>query len=247
MNKVLFLIISTLFTTLLLAQPSNTLSGKFLGSKKNTYSSFDFKGNGFVVINENINGEYFHENDSLFIFTGVDVAIYEVSKAKLRGISQWVKKETLKQIDSEEGVYFPNPKRAKWLKEYYTNNYLIQYKVEDSDEKIQMILSEMDSINERLCKEGFDLGCVQNFSYLTLQLMIDNFQTVDKSSTKFDQLKAIAQRVIELNNPDGYGLMYSYYVMKDEENKGEEFLEKGLSEGSQLCLKLSLDRLSLEQ
>lgn len=220
------------------AQPKNDLVGIYEGGKKNTYSSFEFRGNGYVRINESLNGEYFHENDSLYIFTGIDVAIYEISKAKLKGLSQWVKNESLKLTRDGEGVHFPNPQRANWLKSYYLNNYFIPTVDQQSEEQISDILNRMNEINHHLCTEGLDLGCVQNFSYLLMQYD-ENLQS--PSNGYWTSLFQLAQRVIQLGNSDGYGLMYSYHLLRDETELAEKVLNQGVDLGSQLCLKLLLD------
>lgn len=227
-----------LINGLVFAQPKNSLIGRFEGGKKNTYSSFDFKGDGYVKINQSLIGEYFHENDTLFVFTGIDVAIYEISKSKLKGLSQWVKNETLKLTLEDEGVYFPNQQRAIWLKEYYLNNFFIPTDKEQTEEQIQTILEAMNQTNYKLCMEGLDLGCVQNFSYLLMQYE----ETESNISNEYwSHLFQLSERVIHLGNPDGYGLMYSYHLLRDEAELAENVLNKGVDLGSQLCLKLLLD------
>lgn len=220
------------------SQPSNELTGRFEGPKKNTYSSFEFNGNGFVRINQSINGEYFHENDSLFIFSGVDVALYEVSKSRLKGISQWVKNESLKLVKQPKDVFFPNSQRAIWLKRYYRNNYFLSYSDQQTEEEINEALTAMDSINHTLCMEGLDLGCMQNFSYLLMQFKEGN---QDYSEAYWTQLDQLANRVIALGNPDGYGLKYTYHLLRDELDLATSVLNQGVDLGSQLCLKLLLD------
>lgn len=235
--------------TILSAQPRNDLKGTYVGNSKYTYNRIDLLGNGKSLINEDIVSEYYHENDSLFIFVNMDVSIYSIEKSKLKGITKWQKNENLKLVSKAEKndeITFEPSQRANWLKRFYINNSQLKLSKLMDNGMLPLYFEEINQENKSLCEEGFDLGCVQNFSYLTLQLLDQDSQSVDNTSGHFDQLKSIAQRVIDLQNPDGYGLMYSYYVMKDEETIGEEFLDKGLSEGSQLCLKLSMDKLSLQ-
>lgn len=232
------------------AQPRNDLKGIYAGNSKYTYNRIELFGNGKSVINKEIPAEYYHENDSLFVFVDMNVSIYLIEKRNIKGITKWQKNENLKLISKAEKndeITFEPSQRANWLKRFYLNNSQSKLSKLMDDGLLPLHFEQINLENKLLCDEGFDLGCIQNFSYLTLQLLNHDYQTVDKNAIEFDQLKNIAQRVIDLNNPDGYGLMYSYYVMKDEEKKGEEYLDKGMSEGSQLCLKLSLDKFSLSQ
>lgn len=231
------------------SQPRNDLKGIYQGNSKYTYNLLELLGNGKAIINNDIASEYFHENDSLFVFVDMNVSIYSIEKSKLKGLTKWQKNENLKLVSKSEindEIEFEPNQRADWLKRFYLNNSQLKLSKLMDNGLLPLHFEDINKNNKILCDEGFDLGCVQNFSYLTLQLLNQDYTTVNNNSSEFDELKTIAQRVIDLKNPDGYGLMYSYYVMKDQETKGEDFLEKGLSEGSQLCLKLSMDKLSLE-
>ena len=228
---------------LLNAQPRNDIIGKFIGNTKNIYHHLDFQGKGFVKINNEFNGEFYYENDSLFVFTGTDIAIYKIEKGKLVGLSEWVKKETLKLQKNliVNDISFPEwDQRAIWLKAFYQNNNQLQLKDLVNIDDLENHFKQVNAKNEQLCAEGFDLACIQNYSFLLMK--ITTSKDLPNQEELYLQLKKIATKVIDLGNADGYGLLYSYYVLRDEEEKGIEYLDIGLEKGSQLCLKLSLDK-----
>ncbi|MBF0598258.1 hypothetical protein [Faecalibacter rhinopitheci] len=227
------------------AQPKNDLSGEFIGNSKYLNNNFIFFENGKMLVNKEFPAEYYYENDSLFIFRNMEIAVYKLEKNKLVGLSKWEKNQTLKSKKSSlisiNQIDLSNP-RAEWLKRFYKNNVQREISIFSNDQQSIKDLILRNEENIKLCQEGFDLGCIQNFSFLTHQLMNRN-QNEENYKVDFETLKLIAQQVIELGNSDGYGLMYSYFVMNDQENMGEKYLELGLELGSQLCLKLSMDKL----
>lgn len=227
------------------AQPKNDLSGEFIGNSKYLNNNFIFFENGKMLVNKEFTAEYYYENDSLFIFRNMEIAVYKLEKNKLVGLSKWEKNQTLKSKKSSlisiNQIDLSNP-RAEWLKRFYKNNVQREISIFSNDQQSIKDLILRNEENIKLCQEGFDLGCIQNFSFLTHQLMNRN-QNEENYKVDFETLKLIAQQVIELGNSDGYGLMYSYFVMNDQENMGEKYLELGLELGSQLCLKLSMDKL----
>lgn len=232
----------------LFAQPKNALTGEYAGHEKYAHHNFVFMGNGKVFINREIQAEFYYENDSLFIFKDMDISIYKMEKNKLIGLTPWEKNQTLKlkknTVDVINPIEMVHP-RADWLKRFYKNNAQSRLSEMMDNGELALHFKAINEENERLCFEGFDLGCIQNYSFLTLQLMNEQ-ETVDTHKSEFLQLKHLAERVIQLGNPDGYGLLYSYFVMKDEESLGEEYLELGLALGSQLCIKLSLDKMKID-
>lgn len=229
------------------AQPKNNLQGTYIGNEKNMIHHLNFMGNGKVKVNHDNVAEYYHENDSLFVFVNMDVAVYAIQKSKLKGISEWEKNQILKLIpnkNSNDNIEFEENGRAILLKRFNQNNSRFKLQNLMDNGNYALYFDEIDAENKALCDEGLDLGCIQNFSFLTLQLTIED--QINKESSRFKELETIAKQVIALGNPDGYGLLYSYYVMSDEEDKGNEYLDKGLDLGSQLCLKLSLEKLKID-
>ena len=242
MKNILHLILF-LISLICFAQPQNNLEGLYKGNKKNMYSELDFMGNGYVKINQFNIGEYFHENDSLFVLTGNDVAIYSIQENKIKGISEWIKKEELKlySIHSKSNVsIFNTNQRAELIKKYYLTNFRIQ--LEETDNKLVLVdqLNQINWNNSQLCEQGLDLGCIQNFSYLTVLLQS---QVVEDHEKTLQDMYDLANRVIALKNADGYGLLFTYFLLKDDEQNADKNLEIGVEKGSQLCMLLSMEKL----
>lgn len=237
------------FTLIMLkAQPQNNLIGVYEGNNDYMYNRMEFLGNGKVKVNKDIKGEYYHENDSLFVFIDLELSTYRLKDNELIGMSVWendqvlkLNKKSLKNYKNAEG----DVQRAYWMKRFNSNFSRINLAHSLDRGDLPVFFQKIQNENEELCSEGFDLACIHSFSFTTLQMIQDDsdLQTVNSYYVK---LKSIAERVIELNNPDGYGLLYSFYVMKDREKEGEEFLEQGMKLGSELCLKISLDKMKSE-
>ncbi len=247
--KLLSVVFLFFFTFIMLkAQPKNDLVGLYEGSNHYMYNRFEFLGNGKVKVNKDLKGEYYHENDSLFVFVDLELSVYHLEKDEIVGRSVWeneqrlkLQKKSLKNKKYEQG----DEQRAIWMKRFNANFSKINLAHSLDRGDLPVFFQKIQNENESLCSEGFDLACIHSFSFTTLQMIQDDTddQTVNSYYAK---LKEIAERVIELNNPDGYGLLYSFYVLKDKQQEGEEFLEKGMSLGSDLCMKISLDKMKSE-
>lgn len=228
------------------AQPKNDWTGEYTGNKKFMNQKLLFLGNGKVRINDEIDGEFFYENDSLFVFRNSETSIYKIDKSSITGLSKWEKNNTLKLKKNSNSqinlIEMENP-RANWLKRFYKINDELKVEKYNNLQDLVEAYKTMDIENQELCNEGFDLACIQNFSFIAHLLMNENqLENID-----FNHLKDIAEKVIALGNSDGYGLMYSYFVMNDQENLGEHYLEQGLELGSQLCLKLSIEKMQNQE
>lgn len=224
------------------AQPQNNLEGLYKGNKKYIYNELEFLGNGYVKINQTRMGEYFHENDYLYVITGTDVAIFIIQKNKLRGVSEWIKKNELKLINEtskSNSSIFNDNNRAELLKKYYINNNQITINSLNHNTTILDHLNHINQINSQLCEDGLDLGCIQNFSYLTM--LVQNQKGEDQEKT-FQHMLDLANRIIFLKNTDGYGLLFTYYLLKGDEFEAEKYLDKGIELGSELCMILSMEK-----
>lgn len=106
-------------------KPDNALQG-YYGIKGNggLYGSFNFDGNGKVLIGDMAHGDYFTRNDSLIIYPDKDIFIFKIKGKELHGISTWVENEVWKfNKDSISVNNRKNPelsqKKAELLAEYY--------------------------------------------------------------------------------------------------------------------------------
>lgn len=206
-------------------------------------SSLKFLENGKVNIN-NINSvDYYYENDSIYVINGEELALFSLNKNKLKSLSSWNSKDELKLVNSLD--YFQNNDsiqniRSNLIKQYISNNYNLHLKNVSLDNSNEDLLFSINSKNVELCEEGLDLACIQYYSFL-----MSKHETIleEEKSLSLEQLYNLSNKVIKMGNPDGYGLLFSYYILRDEQEIGEIYLEKGLNLGSQLCMILSLEKL----
>jgi len=228
------------------AQPRNDWTGEYTGNKNLLNHKLVFLGNGKVNINDEMEGEFFYENDSLFVFRNAETSIFKIEKSALIGLSKWEKNNSLKlkkNSNPSRNLTQLDNSRAQWLKRFYKINKELNIQNYENLQELVEAYKEIDKENQQLCNEGFDLACIQNFSFITHLLMNEN----QVENFDFNHLKNIAEKVIQLGNSDGYGLMYSYFVMNDQEYLGEQYLEQGLELGSQLCLKLSIEKMKNQE
>ncbi|QES93083.1 hypothetical protein F0358_10360 [Empedobacter brevis] len=253
--KKLFLL-ATLFmvSTLFAQQATNTLEGVFTTKAKDElYNPFKFDGKGKVTINEfgEDGYEFFERNDSVVIFVEKTVFIFKKEKNQLKGISDWVDKKVyksnLKSLENKRQTDSKLAQRANWMAQNYDinfkNNATFLFDL-DENSLIQK-LKENEAANAKLCKEGFDESCKVVFAYKFAEESGGVFETLnaaDELKLKPNkELEQLAQRVIDLGNPDGYGLFYTYYYFTGEKEKAEQFLQKGLDLGSPYCNEISIN------
>ncbi len=254
-----YLLFTSIFVAIsLFAQEvTNTMQGTFnTKAKDELYNPLVFDGKGKVTITEfDENGyEFFERNDSVIIFVEKTVFIFKKEKNQLKGISDWVDnkvyKSALKSFQNQLQTDTQLAQRAKWLSQHYDLNLKNTadwiFNLDEAMLQEKLIQNEKD--NQVLCDEGFDEGCKIVFSYKMAEQTGGMMEMLEKSEAGIEikikpnkTIEKLAQRVIDLGNPDGYGLFYSYYYFTGEEEKAEEFLQKGLDLGSAYCSELSLN------
>lgn len=254
MKKLFFLTTLFMVSTLFGQQATNTLEGVFTTkSKDELYNPFKFDGKGKVTINEfgEDGYEFFERNDSVVIFVEKTVFIFKKEKNQLKGISDWVDKKVyksnLKSIENKPQSDSKLAQRANWMAKNYDINFKnnASYLFDFDEESLNQKLKENEAANAQLCKEGFDESCKIVFAYKFAEQSGGVFETLSETEElklrPNKELEQLAQRVLDLGNPDGYGLFYTYYYFTGEKEKAEEFLQKGLDLGSKYCTEISLN------
>ena len=241
-------------TIMVFAQENkNTLLGSFNSkNKKSIYSSFHFDGNGKVSINEMDQYDFFERNDSIIILVDKTYFIFQKQKNnELKGISEWVDGDVLKSKDKTFQYADNNPtksKRANNLSKYFEINYsdMMNYLAE-GDGSFDSLLRDLKKKNEVLCQDNLDLSCIQVF-VMTLTEDMGGFDAFINSETQVlkskpnPTLEKLGQKVIQLGNAEGYGLLSQYYEFINEPEKAQSFKEIGLEKGCKLCLELEMNQ-----
>lgn len=250
-----FLIAAIFISNLLFAQQiTNTLSGTFkTKAKDELYNPFTFDGKGRVAIGEfdEVGYEFTERNDSVVIFVEKTVFIFKKEKNQLKGISDWVDKKVYKSdIKSFSNTQQSDAKlaqRAKFLAQHYDLNFKnnATFLFDLDENSLNQKIKQNEIANEKLCNEGFDESCKIVFAYKFSEQSGGFFETLTNADNikikPNKELEKLAQKVIDLGNPDGYGLFYTYYYFTGNKAKAEQNLQKGLDLGSPYCAELSLN------
>ena len=217
---------------------SNNINGYFKNTKKdNLYSSIHFNGDGHAIINDAYAAEYFIQDDLLYVFPDKSVFIFEVEKNKIKGILNWVDKQTFKETsvpaNDEYEIFFEtytiNP---ILLQQFYSYNY-----TEKTDEiswfafeKPEEYLNEM----QKLCDQGLTSACGALFGMKYIEAtggfenLFENQQILENK-----ELEKIAQKMISLEDGRGYALLGSYFLALGNIEKAKEILTEGSEKGNQ--------------
>jgi hypothetical protein len=259
MKKLLFLATVFIASSLFAQEVTNTLSGTFKSKKKDDlYSPLVFDGKGKVLIGEfdEVGNEYFERNDSVVVFVEKTFFIFKKDKNQLKGISDWVDKSTYKSnLKSFDNTAQSDPqlsKRANFLAKHYDLNFKNNSNIlfEMDEQSLTKKLKENELGNEKLCNEGFDESCKIVFAYKFSEQSGGIFETLNNAENlkikPNKELENLAKKVIDLGNPDGYGLFYTYYFFTGDKKKAEENLQKGLDLGSLYCHEISMNIATAE-
>nr|WP_315028700.1 hypothetical protein [uncultured Chryseobacterium sp.] len=240
MKKKLFLAILSLSGYILSAQEAdNSLQGYYKANNDNSlYHSFNFDGNGKVLISDMDYGDYFTRNDSLIIYPDKSIFIFKIKKGKLSGISNWVEKGVwVPKRDSSEVNNRHNPvaakKKAQLLSEYYDKTKSSS----GSDFDFEALLSGKTSgVNEELCNKGLAKACMNLFGLKMMQytpgLLSDPAKIPSKKIKPHPELIALSKKIIDLGEPEGYTVLGSYYYTLGLKEKAFKTWEDGAKNGS---------------
>ncbi|ASK29354.1 hypothetical protein CEY12_04240 [Chryseobacterium sp. T16E-39] len=240
MKKELLYIILFLFSCILSAQGAdNSLQGYYKAVNDQTlYGSFNFDGNGKVLISDMDYGDYFTRNDSLIIYPDKSIFIFKIKKGKLSGISDWVEKGVwnLKK-DSSEINNRRNPvdavKKAQLLAEYYDKTK----SPSKSDLDFEALVSGKTSvINEELCNKGLAKACMNLFGLKMMEytpgLFGDPAKIAAKKLKPHPELIALSKKIVDLGEPEGYTVLGSYYYTIGLKDKAFKTWDEGEKNGS---------------
>ena len=231
---------------------TNTLKADFKTKSKDAlYSYINFDGEGNADISGYNTYPYFERNDSVVILVDKSAFVLKKVKNELVGVSDWIEgnkyKSNLKQLNSVPQTNQELLKKAELYSDYYTTNYIKVANLftdELNEDVYEKMMDQLIQNNDNLCKRDLDLGCIQLFSLkMTKEMggvsaalnLSEDF--VFKPNKYFEDL---GQKVINLGNPQGYGLLASYYTLTRDKQKADEMVEKGIEEGCELCLTIAL-------
>lgn len=216
---------------------SNNINGYFKNTKKdNLYSSIHFNGKGHAIINDAYPAEYFIQDNLLYIFPDKSVFIFEVEKNKIKGVSNWVEKQTFKEAtvptnEEYEIIFEAYTIDPNLLQQFYSYNYN-----EKTDEVSWFAFEEPEEyLNEmqKLCDKGLTLACGALFGmkYIEATGGFENlFENQQISENK--ELEKIAQKMVNLGDGRGYTLLGSYFLSLGNTEKAKEVLTIGSEKGN---------------
>lgn len=232
----------------------NNIAGKFItNDTTQIYSNFSFDNNGKVIISDLGQGDYFVKDDTVIIFPDKDIFKFLYKDGVLVGISGWV--ENGRWTLTQEAV--PNRRtndllaknNAQLLFEYYQKTRLEINPMDILfDESIkQRYMTDLESLcNRKLvraCKELFGMETVNAMGGIGNVLSKGAIGTIADSS----RLLGIANKVVAVDSAEGYHLLSLYYMMSNQEDKGERYLNKSMEMGNRdaaiTSLKVELARM----
>lgn len=240
MKKRLLFILLFLSSYIISAQDAdNSIQGYYKATNDKTfYTSFNFDGNGKVLISDMDYGDYFTRNDSLIIYPDKSIFIFKIKKGKLTGISNWVEKGVwITKKDSSEINNRKDPgtarKKAQLLAEYYDKTK----SPSKSDLDFEALLSgKTAGINEELCNKGLAKACMNLFGLKMMEYTPELLSSPEKIASKkikpHPELIALSKKIIDLGEPEGYTVLGSYYYTLGLREKAFKTWDEGEKKGS---------------
>lgn len=242
-----------IMTTAQAQKINNDLSGYYLAQDETQlYSFFIFDGNGKVDITGMGDGDFFSKDDTLIIFPDKSIFKFKIEKDRITGVSDWVKdgvwirQDTLTE-DKRTNSQLAQQK-AVLLNDYYRQtrmggNDLSLLFDEDAGSRYQKTLEE-------LCSKGLAKACMELFGLRLMNEMggmgavLTNTHTTTLKNNP--ELVALANKVIDMGEPEGHTLLAKYwYALGDKEKAAAEF-DAAIAAGSKTAALTQLG-LSLEE
>lgn len=233
---------------------SNNLKGTYTTKNKSAmYSSFHFDGNGKVKVNDYEDEYIFYEkNDSIFILVDKSpFVMVKNSKGVLKGITHWIENENFKS-STKNFEYAPsNSNHQRYLQlldQYYVLNFDKGFDLilEAQPDHRMATIEEIQLGNKKICDQDFELACVQEFAYRLTNMLggLESYLNGTPVEVKDDKgLLDLGKKIIRLGNPDGYGLIASYYMALGDEEQSNNYLNQGLENGCKICLEMEMNKM----
>jgi len=229
----------------------NNIQGYYQAkSDSNMYSFFEFDGNGKVNITGIGTGDYFIKGDSLIIYPDKSIFKFKIKNNTLVGVSNWVNKETWIRKDTVVANNRKNEaaskKKAALLHEYY--------KISSEKMALEMMMDDTAAKTKKekiskLCNDGLSKACMDYFGILLIEdqgmdaLLHPEKNTKPKPLNK--EIVSLGNKIIALDEPEGYTLLGTYYFILGQKEKATEQWNKGVEKGSQKSA-MALFQLEME-
>lgn len=237
---------------------SNNLTGYFKTNNEDAlYTSIHLNGNGHALISDGFSAEYFQKDDTLYVFPDKSVFIFKIEKDKLKGISEWVDKQTYKSSkvptnDDYERNFNTYNIDPNLLYQFYQKNF-----IEGTDQISWEAFENEQAYNSKmkeLCEKGLTTACGALFGmemlkgYGGLDGLINNETTIQKPN---ENIEKIAQKMIDAGDNRGYGLLGSYFYSIGNIIKAKEIYtegsEKGDTQSALILFSISIDETYEEE
>jgi len=236
----IFILLLIAFINLAHSQTADNSFHGFYEEKgdKTFYKTFEFDGNGKVIIAGIDIGDYFTRNDSLIVYPDKSIFIFKIKKnGNLEGVSDWVDKGiwTVKKDSIVEN------KRTHPEKALKDANLLAEYY--DKTKKISdpFFSDDTTAINEDVCNKGLSKACLNLFGLkmieYTPELLDQSINNASKKIQPHPELLSLSKKIVALGDPEGHTVLGSYYRALGLKDKADEEWEKAIEKGS---LKASL-------
>ena len=219
---------------------NNNLQGYFKDTKgESFYSYLSFDNNGKVGIIGLEGGDYFIKGDSLIVFPDKSIFKFKIENDKLIGVSNWVQdgvwqlqKDSIATNNRKDDALAE--KRAVLLNEYYEKTRMKDNQMAMLFDK-QLMLDYKKTI-ESLCDRELPRACMEWFGLQLVEEM-GGFEAAmnpkkAKPMTESPAIIALANKIIDLGEVEGYTALANYYTILKQNDKANETLEKAISAGS---------------
>ncbi|CAM1334310.1 hypothetical protein [Tenacibaculum aestuariivivum] len=237
------IIITVLLFTLSVSSQNcnNNLYGNFKVVGKSMYTSFTFDANGKVAIAPftKINANYFHRNDSLFVYPDKGLLIFKIINSKtLKGVGKWTKDVLwVKNINKTVVNNRKNNKKA------HTQAQLLStfYNLQKAHSKTSLLTYTKNNVSQynNLCEQNVVQSCML---LLKREQAISKLEKLLKQNTKTNTtLINYAKQAFILGNYDAYAHLGAYYISINKKQKGITYLKKAYNKGSAKAFNMLID------
>lgn len=213
------------------------------------YDSFVFDGAGKVTVGSFLNTAYdfFQVGDTVIVFPDKEIFVFlKKDDRTLQGISTWVKGSVYTLLENDTiAPATPRPDNETHLKQYYRFYQLLGNGAPSLATYMQLNTDrELNAAMNTLCDEGFSKACLtlanaEMVDGVLMKYLMD--PSTDKKPLPANmRVVAFYERVIKLNDPNGYIQLGAYYTMLNQTEKAKAIFEAGCENGiAQCCFALA--------